>query len=56
LHKKDKIKFIVLAILAAILITSLLIVGKESIVMKYVSGICLITWLITMFTLNKRYK
>ncbi len=54
--KKDKIKFIVLAILVTILGISLMLVGKESPIMKYVSGFCLAAWLITMFTLNKKFK
>ena len=56
LLKKDKIKFLVFAILASILITALILFGKESIIMKYVSGFCLISWLITMFIINKKFK
>jgi len=56
LLQKDKIKFIVFGILAIVLISALLIVGKESVVMKYVSGACLAAWLITMFMLNKKFK
>jgi len=54
--QKDKIKFIVFAILAITIGISLYIVGKDSIIMKYVSGFCLATWLITMFILNKKTK
>jgi len=53
---KDKIKFIVLAVLVVLLITVLMLVGKESPVMKYVSGFCLAAWIITMFVLNKKDK
>jgi len=54
--KKDKIKFLIFGILASLLIISLIIVGKDAIVMKYISGFCLGTWLITMFILNKKFK
>jgi len=54
MHKKDKIKALVALGLVVIAITSFLIVGKESVIMKYVSGGCLVTWLATMFFLNKK--
>jgi hypothetical protein len=47
---------LVFAILAALLVGALIIVGKDSIIMKYVSGFCLIAWLVTMFVLNKKFK
>ena len=54
--KKDKIKFIVFAILVIILVASLIIVGQESVIMKYVSGFCLAAWLLRMFIINKKSK
>ena len=56
LFQKDKIKFIVFAVLAIVLISALLIVGKEHVIMKYVSGACLAIWLVTMFVINKKFK
>jgi len=56
LLQKDRIKFIVFAALAVILITALIIVGQEHVIMKYVSGTCLAVWLTTMFILNKKFK
>ena len=54
--QKDKIKFMVFAALAVVLITALVIVGQEHVIMKYVSGTCLAVWLTTMFILNKKFK
>jgi hypothetical protein len=46
----------VFAILASLLVIALTIVGKDDVIMKYVSGFCLVAWLVTMFILNKKYK
>lgn len=54
--KKDKIKIAVVSILIVLLITSYIIVGKDSVVMKYVSGFCLLAWIATMVITNKKYK
>ena len=54
--KRDKIKIIVIAILLLSLGSAYFLFGKESIVMKYVAGTCLIAWLATMFIVNKKYK
>jgi hypothetical protein len=56
LLKKDKIKTIVIAILISLLASSFFIFGKDSSEMKYVSGFCLLTWLGTMFFVNKKYS
>lgn len=56
LLKKDKIKIIVISILIGLLASSFFIFGKDSAEMKYVSGFCLVVWLITMFVVNKKYS
>jgi hypothetical protein len=53
---KDKIKLIVIAILLSSIGITYFMVGKESIIMKYVSGGALAIWLITMFFTNKKPK
>ncbi len=54
--KRDKIKISVIAILLLLLGGTYFLFGKESIVMKYVAGACLIGWLATMLIVNKKYK
>jgi len=56
LLKKDKIKIAVVSTLVVLLISSYIIVGKDSIVMKYVSGFCLLAWVATMVITNKIFK
>lgn len=54
MHQKDKIKALVALTLIIIVLGTFFIVGKEAILMKYVSGAALIIWLTTMFWLNKK--
>jgi len=54
MHKKDKIKTLIATSLLVIIISTLLIFGKESVLMKYISGGALIIWLASMFFLNKK--
>lgn len=56
MRKKDKIKVIVIAILLVIIIVGYLLYGKDATEMKYISGFCLITWVATMFIVNKKFK
>lgn len=54
--QKDKIKIIVVLILVITMGLTYSFVGKESGIMKSVSGASLIIWLLTLFFLNKKYK
>ena len=53
---KDKIKSGVALGLVLILIITFLVVGKESIIMKYIGIFSLITWITAMILINHKYK
>lgn len=54
--KKEKIKIVVVLILILMMASTYYFFGKESIVMKSMAGFSLIFWVITMVSLNKKYK
>jgi membrane protein YdbS with pleckstrin-like domain len=56
MHQKDKIKIIVVLILALVMGITYYFEGKESIIMKSVVGASFAIWLLTLFFLNRKNK
>ncbi|MCB9363224.1 MAG: hypothetical protein H6587_01520 [Flavobacteriales bacterium] len=56
MHQKDKIKIIVVLILALVMGITYYFEDKESIIMKSVAAASFGVWLLTLFFLNKKHK
>jgi hypothetical protein len=53
---KDKVKAIVALCLVLILTTSFFVFGKDNSITKYTSAFCLVSWLVTIIIINRKYK
>lgn len=56
MQPKDKMKTIIALSLVGILAIAVFFLGQDAQITKYISGICLLTWLVAMVLINRKYK